>query len=79
MGKDVKMQRRSHSVKTPYKSINSTLELPLQETWLRFCRGKGMAVLKVKGSILKLVYNSPHSDWIPYAHLTTLSLLGLVA
>ena len=35
-----------------------------------------MAVLKVKDSVLKLVDNSPHSGWIPYAHLTTLSLLG---
>ena len=34
-----------------------------------------MAVLKVKGSILKLVDNSPHSDWITYEHLTTLSVL----
>ena len=35
-----------------------------------------MTVLKVKDSVLKLVDNSPHSGWIPYAHLTTLSLLG---
>lgn len=38
--------------------------------------GEGMAQLKVKDSVLKLVDNSPHSGWIPYAHLTTLSLLG---
>ena len=36
-----------------------------------------MAVLKVKDSVLKLVDNSQHSGWIPYAHLTTLSLLGM--
>ena len=53
------------------------VELCLQEMGLRLVwSGEGMAVLKVKDSVLKLVDNSPHSGWLPYAHLTTLSLLG---
>lgn len=53
------------------------VELCLQEMGLRLVwSGEGMAQLKVKDSVLKLVDNSPHSGWIPYAHLTTLSLLG---
>ena len=53
------------------------VELCLQEMGLRLVwSGEGMAVLKVKDSVLKLVDNSPHSGWLPYEHLTTLALLG---
>lgn len=53
------------------------VELCLQEMGLRLVwSGEGMAVLKVKDSVLKLVDNSSHSGWIPYEHLTTLSLMG---
>lgn len=53
------------------------VELCLQEMGLRLVwSGEGMAQLKVKDSVLKLVDNSPHSGWLPYEHLTTLALLG---